>query len=250
MTDHVDVQRCGAVARITLNRPEKKNALTTAMYRHLIDAMQAAQSESGCGAILIEGAGGSFTAGNDIGDFLASAGRPEGMAALEFVRAISVCALPVVAAVDGVAVGVGTTMLLHCDLVYAAPSAMFRMPFVDLGVVPEAAASLLVPARFGRQQASELLLLCEPFDVARAHVMGLVNAVVPAGELSAHALERAQALAAKPREALRLTRDLMRGDPVAIAARIDLEAQMFGERLRSAEARDAMVAFMSRGKGK
>ena len=248
MSEHVQVQRDGAVQRITLLRAEKKNALTAAMYGSMIAAMAEAQGDPTCGSILIEGSGGSFTAGNDIADFLAQAGKPEGMAALDFVRAIAGCELPIVAAVEGVAVGIGTTMLLHCDLVYAAPGAMFRMPFVDLGLVPEAAASLLVPARVGRVIAGQLLLLCDAFGAEQAREYGIINAIVDAADLPAFTLDRARALAAKPRAALRLTRRLIRGDQDAIMARIEDEARIFTERLSSKEALQVMAAFMARAK--
>ena len=247
MSELVTIRREGAVERITLARPDKKNALTTAMYQRMIEAISLAQTDSSCGAILIEGSGGSFTAGNDIADFLSHVGQG-GFAALDFVRAIARCELPLVAAVEGVAVGIGTTMLFHCDLVYAAPSAFFRMPFVDLGLVPEAAASLLVPARVGRVTASELLLLGVSFDAERARDLGIINDIVPAASLSAHAMQRATALAAKPRMAVHLTRKLLRGDEEAILARIEDEARIFTERLQSPEARQAMTAFMTKSK--
>jgi enoyl-CoA hydratase/carnithine racemase len=249
MSEHVQVHRDGAVQRITLARADKKNALTAAMYGAIIAALAEAQTDATCGAILIQGSGGSFTAGNDLGDFLNHAGKTESFAALDFVRAIATCELPVVAAVEGVAVGIGTTMLFHCDLAYAAPNAMFRMPFVDLGLVPEAAASLLVPARVGRVCASQLLLLCEGFGAVEAKGYGIVNDIIDASDLSAYALDRAQALAAKPRTALRLTRRLIRGDQDAILARIEDEARIFAERLGSVEAQQVMAAFLTRAKG-
>ena len=170
------------------------------------------------------------------------------MAALRFVRAVAACQLPIVAAVDGVAIGIGTTMLLHCDLVYASPAARFRLPFVDLGLVPEAGASLLLPARIGQARASEMLMLGAPIDADTAREYGLVNGVIEAAELPAHALAQAQAIAAKPRNALRATRHLMRGDRAAVMARIDEEAQIFAQSLVSREARDAFAAFMMKGK--
>jgi enoyl-CoA hydratase/carnithine racemase len=245
----VSVQREGAVLRITLMRPEKKNALTSAMYLAMIAALHDAQDDPAIGAVLLEGSGGSFTAGNDIGDFLAQAGKPEALAALDFVRAVARCDVPIVAAVEGVAVGIGTTVLFHCDLVYAAPDARFRMPFVDLALVPEAAASLLVPARVGRVRAAELLLLCEAFGAEQALDFGMINAIVPNEALGATALARAQALAAKPREAVRLTRRLLRGDDTAILARIEEEATLFAQRLSSTETQAIMAAFMARAKG-
>jgi enoyl-CoA hydratase/carnithine racemase len=235
------------ILRVTLARPEKKNALTADMYESLIAALDRAQNEA-IGALMIEGSTGVFTAGNDIGDFLAHASDFHNAPALRFIRAIATCETPIVAAVEGAAVGVGVTMLLHCDLVYAAPSARFRMPFVDLGLVPEAAASLLLPHRVGRAKASEFLLLGDAFDAEAAARLGLVNAVIPGHELAATALRQAQRLAEKPRAALRATRRLLRGDAAAVLTRIEEEAVAFATALGSDEARAAMTAFMMRAK--
>ena len=183
MTQHIERERDGAVLTLTFARPEKKTALTSAMYEALIDALHEADRHEGIGAVLFVGSGGTFTAGNDIGDFLAGARAANGAPAFRFIKALANCQTPMVAAVEGVAVGVGTTMLLHCDLIYAAPTARFRMPFVDLGLVPEAASSLIVPRRFGTAKATELLLLGEPMDAEEAHRIGLVNTVVPADRL-------------------------------------------------------------------
>jgi enoyl-CoA hydratase/carnithine racemase len=248
VNDSLLVSRDGAVLRLTLNRPDKKNALTGAMYRALGAALEDAAREPGIGAILVEGAGRNFTAGNDIADFVALAQSPDGFPALDFIRALARCDTPLVAAVDGVAIGVGTTMLFHCDLVYAAPAARFRMPFVDLGLVPEAGASLLVPQRVGLQKATEWLLLGEAFGAEEACHLGLVNSVVAGGELAEHALSRAHALAAKPRAALAATRRLIRGDQSALLAHIEEEARAFGVAMRSAEARAAFAAFLGKTK--
>lgn len=248
MSDHVRVERDGAVLVVSLRRTDKKNALTGAMYETLIATLEAADADTGVGAVMIAGADGMFTAGNDIGDFIAHAGKGDTMPAFRFVRAIAGCATPLVAAVEGVAVGVGTTMLFHCDLVYAAPDAKFRMPFVDLGLVPEAGSSFTVPQRFGLAKASEFLLLGEAFGAQEAHRLGLVNEVVEPGALHAHALDKARRLAAKPRGALRRSRQLIRGDRETILRRIDEEALAFRDAMGSAEARDAFMAFMSKGK--
>lgn len=236
------------VLEIRFNRPEKKNAFTGAMYEAMIDALDAAEGDARVGAVVFFGDGGAFTAGNDIGDFLSAASHDD-FPALRFIRRIAIFEKPMVAAVDGVAIGVGTTMLLHCDLVYAAPDATFAMPFVDLGLVPEAGASLLLPARVGVAKASELLMLGEPFDARDAERLGLVNAVVPHTRLHARAMERARELAAKPRNALLATRRLIRGDRDPLLARIDEEAQAFMQGLRSEEARQAFEAFMARKPG-
>ena len=244
MSEHVRITRDGDTRVITIVRPEKRNALTGAMYDAMREALESAEE---VGAIVIEGAGGAFTAGNDVGDCLKYTGDFSRSPALRVVRAIASCPTPLVAAVDGVAVGVGTTMLLHCDLVYASPAARFRMPFIDLGVVPEAAASLLLPRRVGLARASEMLMLGEGFDAGQALAMGLVNGVCEADDLSRVAREKARALAAKPRGALRETRRLLRGDQDEIARRIEDEAKLFASALRSPEAMAALMAFMSRG---
>jgi enoyl-CoA hydratase/carnithine racemase len=249
----VDVNREGDVLVATLNRPDKKNALTGAMYRALIVALSTAHGEPGIGAVVVTGAGRAFCAGNDIGDFLAENARASEGARTgpggEFIRTLARFDKPIVAAVEGAAVGVGTTMVLHCDLVYAAPSARFAMPFVNLGLVPEAGASLLVPRRFGTAVATEMLMLGEAIDAARAREIGLVNDVVPAEGLLAHALSKAKALAAKPRAALLATRKLMRGDADALYAHMEVELEAFAMALKSSEARAAFEAFAGRARG-
>jgi enoyl-CoA hydratase/carnithine racemase len=248
----VDVIRDGGVLVATLNRPEKKNALTGAMYRALRQALLGASADAAIGAVLVTGAGGAFCAGNDIGDFLAeSRAQSEGArtgAGGEFIRTLARFDKPLIAAVEGPAVGIGTTFCLHCDLVYAAPSARFQMPFVNLGLVPEAGSSLLVPRRFGIGVASELLLLGEAIDARRAHEIGLVNEVVEPEALKAHALAKAKALAAKPRAALLATRKLMRGDAEALYAHMEEELVAFARALKSPEARAAFEAFAGRAK--
>ena len=247
MTEHVSVARDGDVLVVRLNRPEKKNAMTRAMYDACVEAFGQADRDR-LGAILVTGSGGSFMAGNDLADFLAAAERPDELSAFHFITALARLETPLVAAVEGVAVGVGTTMLLHCDLVYAAPSAAFRLPFVDLGLVPEAASSLLLPRRVGLAKASELLLLGEPFGAEEALRLGLVNGVVPADELFAHALERARRLAAKPREAIAATRRLIRGDRSEILSAMEREAAAFRQALASPAAKAAFAAFLSKAK--
>ena len=248
MNDDLLVSRDGAVLRLTVNRPEKKNALTGAMYHALGDALDDAARTPSIGAIVIEGSGGNFTAGNDISDFLAVSEGTGEFPALHFIRRLVRCETPLVAAVDGFAIGIGTTMLFHCDLVYATPNAIFRMPFVDLGLVPEAGASLLVPQRVGLQKATEWLLLGEAFGADEACRLGLVNAVVGRDELSGLALSRAHALAAKPRAALAATRRLVRGDRSALIERVEAETRAFEAALRSAEARAAFAAFLNKTK--
>jgi enoyl-CoA hydratase/carnithine racemase len=253
MTDLVRTHREGAVLSVTLNRPQKKNALTGEMYEALLAAFEAASADHGIAAILLGGEGGVFTAGNDIGDFLAgaqSAAKEDAPTpAGRFIRALSRFEKPLVAAIEGQAVGIGTTLCFHCDLVYAAPNARFLMPFVNLGLVPEAGSSLLAPMRFGRARAAEFLLLGEPFDATTAREIGLVNAIVPADQLRAHALGKAQALAAKPRVAMLATRRLMRGDSEALYAHMESELGEFWRALRSPEAKAAFTAFLEKSRG-
>lgn len=248
MTEHVEARRDGDVLTLRLSRPEKKNALTGAMYHALIAAFDEADNAESIGAILLAGSGGAFTAGNDIADFLSLARDPGSAPPFHFVRRLARLETPLVAAVEGVAVGIGTTLLLHSDLAYAAPSAVFRMPFVDLGLVPEAGSSLLLPQRVGLAKASELLMLGEPFGAEEALRLGLVNAVVPAAALLPHAVAQAQKLAAKPREAIRTTRRLLRGGRTALLQAIDAEAEAFLAALRSPEAQAAVQSFLAKSK--
>jgi enoyl-CoA hydratase/carnithine racemase len=248
MTDLVDISRDGQVLCAILSRTEKKNALTGAMYQALTEALAQAGRDETVGAILLRGKDGIFTAGNDIADFIAAVGSAEASPGSVFIKALAAFEKPLVAAIDGPAIGIGTTLCFHCDLVYAAPAARFQMPFVNLGLVPEAGASLLAPQRFGYARAAEFILLGESFDAALAHQLGLVNAIVEPDALYAHALEKAQALAAKPRDALLATRRLMRGDPAALKARMDEELRLFGEAVRSPQARAASMAFMQKTK--
>jgi enoyl-CoA hydratase/carnithine racemase len=248
MTDFVEISRDGQVLCATLARTEKKNALTGDMYRTLVDALAQAGRDETVGAVLLRGKHGIFTAGNDIGDFLAAVGSAEASPGSIFIRALAAFEKPLIAAVDGPAIGIGTTLCFHCDLVYAAPGARFQMPFVNLGLVPEAGSSLLAPQRFGYARAAEFLLLGESFEATIAHDLGLVNALVEPAELYAHALAKAQALAAKPRDALLATRRLMRGDPAILKARMDEELRLFGEAVRSPQARAAFIAFMQKPK--
>jgi enoyl-CoA hydratase/carnithine racemase len=214
MSDGIDVSRDGAVMAAAFARPEKKNAITSAMYEALIETFDQAERDAGVCALVVSGKGGVFTAGNDIADFLiaatAAAGSRDarGSPGWRFISKLAGFEKPLIAAVEGNAIGIGTTLCFHCDLVYAAPSARFQMPFVNLGLVPEAGSSLLAPLRFGRARAAEFLLLAEPFDAARALELGLVNEIVPAADLMAHAMAKAQILAGKPRSTLLATRRL------------------------------------------
>ena len=251
MSSNVRTSTADRIAEIELHRPEKKNALTGEMYDAMSVAFERAEADPGVHVILIHGQPDCFTAGNDLADFL-SAGAGEGVAspATNFLSVIRTARKPVVAAVGGVAVGIGTTMLLHCELVYAAPNARFQMPFVPLGLAPEGGSSLLLPMLAGYQRAAEMLLLGRPFGAERAMAAGLVNEVVPAERLLAHAREAALAVAALPVEAVRITKELRRRPYArALEERMAEEIRIFGERLHSPEARAAMGAFFQRKKG-
>ena len=248
MTTEIAVWRGDGAQVLRIARPEKKNALTGAMYRALSDAIEAGDADDAIAAHIITGSGGVFTAGNDIGDFLAtSKGTGDlGKDVLRFIRLLPVVKKPLIAAVDGNAIGIGTTMLFHCDLVYAAPDATFGTPFLDLGLIPEAASSLLMPQRMGYARAFAMLALGDPLSADDAVAAGFVNAVVPAGDLESATLDAAKRLAKKPPEALALARRLMRGDPAEVLKRIDDEVAAFRERLRSPEAVEAFTAFFEK----
>jgi enoyl-CoA hydratase/carnithine racemase len=251
MSENVKTSTADRVAEIELHRPEKKNALTGEMYDALSDAFGRAEADPAVHVILLHGQPDCFTAGNDLADFLA-APRGEGVASppANFLSVIRTARKPVVAAVGGVAVGIGTTMLLHFELVYAAPDARFQMPFVPLGLAPEGGSSLLLPMLAGHQRAAEMLLLGRPFGADRALAAGLVNEVVPAGRLLAHAREAALAVAALPVESVRITKELLRRPHArALEERMAEEIRIFGERLHSPEARAALEAFFARKKG-
>lgn len=244
MTETVKIASEDRVLEIEIARPEKKNALTATMYRAMTAALADASQRRDVSAVLIHGAGDAFCAGNDLADFLS--GPEGGAAAFDFIRAIATFDKPLVAAVQGLAVGVGTTMLFHCDLVYAAQDARFIMPFVNLGIVPEAGSSLLAPATLGYAKAAAMLLLGEPLDAQAADNAGFVTAILPADQLLDHARRKARALTAKPPAALLATRRLMKGDPAALLARIEEEAALFREAMQSPEAREAFSTFFEK----
>jgi len=241
------------VATIEIARPEKKNALTAAMYQAMADALRAAQADPAVRAVLITGQPGVFTSGNDIEDFMS---RPpsQGIDAMDsavfrFMRALLDCDKPVVAAVTGAAIGIGTTMLLHCDFVYVSDEARLAMPFVSLGLVPEFASSLLVPQLMGNVRAAEKLLLGDPFTGQQAVDCGIASAVLPAGEVVAHARRVAERFNALPPGAVRESKQLLRGPQrEALLKTIRLEGELFGKRLRSAEAMEAFQAFFQKRK--
>lgn len=233
----------GPVLSITMNRPEKKNALTHAMYGAMADALKRAADDPAIRVVVITGAGDAFTAGNDLGDFLNAPPHDGEAPVFRFLAALSTAEKPVVAAVNGLAVGIGTTMLLHCDLVYAARAASFTAPFVNLALVPEAASSLLLPRRIGHAKAAELFLLGGRMDAAQAEAMGLVTAVFDSQVLAAEAASRAQALAAKAPGAVRATKALMKRGEEPVAERMRAEGVLFAAQLKSPELREAITAF-------
>jgi enoyl-CoA hydratase/carnithine racemase len=246
---HILTETKDGVARIEINRPDKKNALTAGMYQTMADAIKVAEADAKVRVMLIHGKMDLFTAGNDLQDFLDNPPRDDNRPVFQFLYGISQAQKPIVAAVAGPAVGIGTTMLLHCDLVYAAPNARLQLPFVNLGLVPEAGSSLLLPALAGYQRAAELLLLGEPFSAQKGKDLGLVTEVVPEGELFDIAMTQARKLAARPAASLRLTKQLMKqGQAAAVAQRIKLESDHFGERLASPEAKEAFSAFLEKRK--
>jgi enoyl-CoA hydratase/carnithine racemase len=250
MSEHVRVEHRGVQLAITLARPDRRNAITVAMYAALADAIESAAKDSAIRVITIRGEGQDFAAGNDLADFLAAAPRlEEEIPVWRFLRALATCEIPIVAAVHGNCVGIGTTMLLHCDLVVADDSARFSMPFVDLALVPEAASSLLFPRLAGRRRAARYLLLAEPFGADEAVDIGLVSHRAPAGGLEEKLREVAAALLAKPPEALRKTQGLLRhGARDEILERMKLESSLFAERLTSDEVKAAITAFFEKRK--
>ena len=247
MSEHVKVERDGDVVAITLARPERRNAITVAMYAALADAFEDAAKDPGVRLITLRGEGQDFTAGNDLGDFMAELPRDgSDIPVWRLLRALAKNQVPVVAAVQGNAVGIGTTMLFHCDLVVAEEGTRFLMPFVDLGLVPEAASSLILPRLAGRRRAARHLLLGEPFGPEEALDFGLVSHIAPTGQLHAATGKIVAALRAKPAEALRLTQRLLRlGQTDEVLERMERENGHFSERLTSEEVRDAISAFFA-----
>lgn len=240
------VERHDAILKVTFNRPKKKNALALDMYETLINALDQADADPSIHVIYITGSGDSFSAGNDLNAFL---NNPSADNAARFITKIAQTETPIVAAVNGLAVGVGVTMLLHCDLVYAVDNAMFNFAFIDLGAVPEAASSYLLPRIAGQRRAAELLMLGEKFDAKTAVEVGIVNRHVPSEELETLAWGNAQRLAAKPPQALHQTKMLMkRGTKAAVEEVIPVELEIFFERMMSEESRTIMQGILARRK--
>jgi len=249
LTHEIQVARENGVLTITIDRPQRKNALTPAMYETMNAALASAHEDASVRVVLLCGAAGIFTAGNDIEDFLKSPPTGADSPVMRFLDAIASAEKPLVASVPGAAIGVGTTLLLHCDIVYAADTASFAVPFAQLGLCPEAASSLLLPRIAGHQLAAEKLLLGETFDAAEAHRMGFVNRVLPAAELDAFVAAQVAKLAALPASSLRMTKALMKhAGEHEIKTRIGEEAVHFGRMLLSPEAREAFTAFLQKRK--
>jgi enoyl-CoA hydratase/carnithine racemase len=250
MSEHVRVKKQGPVLSVTLARPERRNAITVAMYAALADAVEQAAADPSIRVVTFRGEGVDFAAGNDLADFLAAPVRDgEEIAVWRFLRALARCETPLVAAVHGNCVGIGTTMLLHCDLVIAEEGTRFSLPFVDLGLVPEAASSLLLPRLAGRRRAARYLLLAEPFGVEDALSIGIVSHAASPGELEARLGAIVEQLLAKPPEALRQTQRLLRrGANAEVMERMELESGVFAERLGSAEVKEAISAFFEKRK--
>ena len=247
MDAHVTSALEGGVLELRIDRPEKKNALTRPMYAALANALVAAADNPAVRCVLLCGSGDGFCAGNDLADFVS--GAPplgEDSPSRRFLRAISTHPKPIVAAVQGAAVGIGTTMLLHCDLVVLAEGTRLSLPFVKLGLVPEAASSLLLPRLAGHQRAAEMVLLGEPIDAATAREIGLANRVVPEAALMETARELAGKLAAQAPTALRLTKALLKSATTGVAERMDEEGQHFTAQLQSAEFKKAVAAFFEK----
>lgn len=250
MTEYIETNRSQGILTVRMNRPDKKNALTSDMYRDMADAISAAEKDEEISAILILGVPGAFCAGNDIADFLDAAtnhGR-EPLAAFDFLEKIIMVEKPLIAGVDGLAIGVGTTMLMHCDQVIASDQSLFKTPFVDLGLITEAGSSLIGPRIMGHHRAFSLLVLGEAMDAAAACSCGLVNKVVAPSELEAAANSVATSIASKPAEALRITRELVRGDRSDVLERMRHEMGLFEERLKSDDALAAIESFLNKGK--
>jgi enoyl-CoA hydratase/carnithine racemase len=240
-------ERSGNILRVQFNRPAKKNAMTLAMYTGLADLLNQADKDETIHVVLVYGAGDSFTAGNDLEDFMKNPPGPGDSPQSQLISALIAFSKPLVAAVHGVAIGGGTTILTHCDFVYAADDSKFQVPFINLALVPEFGSSYLLPRQIGYLQAAQLLMLGEPFTAARANELGLITAVVPTSEVMARATETAQKLARKPAAALRACKTLLKR-PVReqLEQSVALETEEFAARVRSADAKEAISAFFAK----
>ncbi len=245
--NHMSIDIADGVQTIRFARPDKKNAITMPMYQSMAQALRDGDAKDEVRVNLFAGAPGCFTAGNDINDFIAAGGGNQfGVSVFAFLEALVKTEKPMIAAVDGDAIGIGTTMLFHMDLVYASPAALFRTPFLDLGLVPEGGSSLLMPRVMGHARAFEMLCLGKAFSAEQALSAGFVNDIIAADELEPSAKRHALRLASKPPEALRLGRRLLKGGDDELLARIREEGRLFIERLTSGEAREAFQAFIEK----
>ncbi len=247
-TDEITVTDEGGVRLITMNRPAKKNAITADMYGAMADAVNGAQDDKDLRVVVITGAGDVFTAGNDMGAFLNPQARmgDKDLPVERFLRAILSAKKPLIGAVNGMAIGIGTTMLLHCDLVYASDTARFSVPFINLGLMPEAGSSLLLPFAVGPKKAAQMLMFGEFHSAQEAQEMHLVNEVFAADTLMDEVMTRARALAQKPPAALLLIKELLKREPESPGARMARESALFADRLQSAECKEAATAFFEK----
>lgn len=243
---HIQVQDDQGVRIISFNRPDKRNALDLDMYKQMTEYLIEGEADNDIRAFMIHGQGNCFTSGNDIADFLKNSDLGPNHPAVRFLFCLLEIKKPLVAAVSGAAVGIGTTLLLHCDLVYADDTAKFQLPFVNLALVPEAAASLLLPELVGYQKAAELLLLGESFNAVTAHQLNMINTIVAQQDLLSYALGQAKKLANQPPEALQITRQLMRPHKHRVQHQMHQELEQFAERLRSDEAKSRFQAFLKK----
>lgn len=247
MSGDIEITDDGAIKIIRFNRMDKKNAITQEMYAAMSDAMEAAQKDT-LSAIVFLGQPSVFTSGNDIADFMTNAMSDDftRSATMRFLRALAQCKIPIIAGVDGLAIGIGATMLMHCDMVFATKRSLLKTPFLNLGLVPEAGSSLIAPLIMGRQRAFEMLVLGEDFSAERAREAGLINHIIDEDVLEKHVMETAYKLASQPPEALRLSRALLQNGEEQILQRIEEEAVLFAKQLHSDEAREAFEAFMEK----
>lgn len=245
--EHIQITRDGAVQTIRLNRPDKKNAITRAMYQAMTAALEEAETDDAIRAHVFLGTPGAFSSGNDLKDFMAFAmGGAMGTEVFDFLMRLSSLTKPVVSGVDGLAIGIGTTIHMHCDLTFATPSSVFKTPFVDLALVPEAASSLLAPALMGHQRAYAMLAAGEGFSADDAREAGLIWKVVEADQLEDTVMQTAQQLAEKPPVAMGIAKSLLKPDQKAVQDRIAEEGKHFAAQLMSDEAKAAFMAFMAR----
>jgi len=249
MSEAILIQQDNHILQLSMNRPEKKNAITSAMYATLAEQLENANANADVRVVIIKGEGGSFTSGNDLNDFLQNPATDESSSVSKFLRAIASFQKPLIASVEGVAIGIGTTMLLHCDFVYASTNARFQMPFVNLALVPEAASSYLLPQLMGQRKAADLLLLSKTFDAQEAKELNIINESSSPEDLNALTMQTAASLVQKAPEAVRLSKMLLKqGNASVIAETMKTEGALFRERLQSPEAMEVMQAFMQKRK--